>query len=156
MGLLETVLGFREFDLNDDVLMKFSDYFDEESKTYNEFSLDDERPILKRLVQMIRGVDLDSQVFVCTYGYEITNSHGETSTYADTIWIDTILPISKIEELIAESGIDEPSDISLVGSRDSSGEGTVWLISESEENIPEIIEFSDRQKIDTMLQLYWD
>ena len=30
MGVLETVLNSRKFDLNDDVLMEFNDYFDRE------------------------------------------------------------------------------------------------------------------------------
>ena len=54
-------------------------------------------------------MDSDSTIYVCTYGYEITNRKGEKSTYADTLWIDTVLPVSKIEELIQESGVAEPA-----------------------------------------------
>ena len=39
MGVLETVLNSRKFDLDDDVLMEFNDYFDRESRHYNLFSL---------------------------------------------------------------------------------------------------------------------
>ncbi len=38
-GVLETVLIQENFDLNDDVLMEFNDYFDRESRHYNLFSL---------------------------------------------------------------------------------------------------------------------
>ena len=34
MGVLETVLNSRKFDLNDDVLMEFNDYFDRENRYY--------------------------------------------------------------------------------------------------------------------------
>lgn len=42
MRMLEKVFNSREFDLNDDVLMRVSDYFDEKSKDYNGFTLDEE------------------------------------------------------------------------------------------------------------------
>ena len=41
MEVLETVFNSRKFDLNDDVLIKFDDYFDEKTRDYNSFSLDD-------------------------------------------------------------------------------------------------------------------
>ena len=42
MGVLETVFRTRKFDLDDDVLMEFDDYFDKKSRNYNSFSLDEE------------------------------------------------------------------------------------------------------------------
>lgn len=104
MGVLETVLNSRKFDLNDDVLMEFNDYFDRESRNYNLFSLDEEDIwALRNFVEQIRRMDIDSTIYVCTYGYEIMNNKGEKSTYADTLWIDTVLPVSKIEELIEKT-----------------------------------------------------
>nr|WP_296005396.1 hypothetical protein [uncultured Blautia sp.] len=41
MGVLEIVFHSREFDLDDDVLMEFDNYFDEKSRNYNSFSLDE-------------------------------------------------------------------------------------------------------------------
>ena len=35
MGILEIVFNSRKFDLNDDVLMEFDNYFDKKSKDYN-------------------------------------------------------------------------------------------------------------------------
>lgn len=35
MGILEIVFNSRKFDLNDDVLMGFDNYFDKKSKDYN-------------------------------------------------------------------------------------------------------------------------
>ncbi len=156
MVVLQTVFNSREFDLNDDVLMEFDNYFDEESKDYNNFSLDEEDiPILRSFVEQIKYIDTDSTILVSTYGYEITSSKGEKSTYADTLWIDTILPVSKIEELIGESGVAEPSDISLLGDCDDIGKGKVWLIT-SKGAEPQIIEITDHKKIDHMIVLYWD
>lgn len=110
MGVLETVFNSRKFDLNDDVLMEFNNYFDEKSRDYNSFCLDEEDiTSLRNLVAQIKVADSDSAIYVSTYGYEITNSKGEKSTYADALWIDTVLPISKIEALIEESGVAEPS-----------------------------------------------
>ena len=108
MGVLETVFNPRKFDLNDDVLMEFNNYFDEKSRDYNSFCLDEEDiTSLRNLVAQIKVADSDSAIYVSTYGYEITNSKGEKSTYADALWIDTVLPISKIEALIEESGVAE-------------------------------------------------
>lgn len=93
--------------------------------------------------------------YVSTYGYEITNSKGEKSTYADALWIDTVLPISQIERYIEKSGVAEPSNISFVGDSDECGNYKVWIIAQ-EENNPHIIELTDRKKIDHMIILYWD
>ena len=156
MGVLETVFNSRKFDLNDDVLMEFTNYFDEKSRDYNSFCLDEEDiPSLRNLVAQIKVADSDSAIYVSTYGYEITNSKGEKSTYADALWIDTVLPISKIEALIEESGVAEPSDISFVGDSDECGNCKVWLIAHKENN-PRIIEMTDHKKIDHMIILYWD
>lgn len=156
MGVLETVLNSRKFDLNDDVLMEFNNYFDEKSRDYNSFCLDEEDiTSLRNLVAQIKVADSDSAICVSTYGYEITNSKGEKSTYADALWIDTVLPVSKIEALIEESGVAEPSDISFVGDSDECGNCKVWLIAHKENN-PRIIEMTDHNKIDHMIILYWD
>lgn len=154
MGVLETIFNLRKFDLNDDVLMEFNNYFDEKSRDYNSFSLDEEDiPILRNFVARIKSVDSDSSIYVCTYGYEITNGKMEKSTYADALWIDTVLPVSEIEKLIEECGVVEPSDISLVG--DSAENGNIWLITQEEQR-PKVIKLTDRKKINHMKILYWD
>lgn len=156
MSILETVFHSRKFDLNDDVLMEFDNYFDEKNKDYNSFCLDEEdiNP-LQNLVAQIKYADSDSVIYVSTYGYEITNSKGEKSTYADALWIDTVLPISQIETFIKKSGVTEPSDISFIEDSDECGNYKVWLIAHKENN-PHIIELTDRKKIDHMIILYWD
>ena len=40
MGALEAVFNSTKFDLNDEVLMRFDDYFDKRDRAYNSFSLD--------------------------------------------------------------------------------------------------------------------
>lgn len=82
-----------------------------------------------------------------TYGYEITNSKGEKSTYADTLWIDTALPASKIEKIIEECGVVEDSV--------ENGKGVIWLIAQEEEN-PQITELTDHVKNNQRIVLYWD
>ena len=156
MGILEIVFNSRKFDLNDDVLMGFDNYFDKKSKDYNSFCLDEEdiNP-LQNFVAQIKSADSDSVIYVSTYGYEITNSKGEKSTYADALWIDTVLPISQIERYIEKSGVAEPSNISFVGDSDECGNYKVWIIAQDENN-PHIIELTDRKKIDHMIILYWD
>ena len=156
MGILEIVFNSRKFDLNDDVLMGFDNYFDKKSKDYNSFCLDEEdiNPS-QNFVAQIKSADSDSVIYVSTYGYEITNSKGEKSTYADTIWIDTILPVSKIEEIIEKCGIDEPSDISVVENSSENGNGHIWLITQGEDK-PQITEITDNEKINRMTMIYWD
>ena len=46
MGALEAVFNSTKFDLNDEVLMRFDDYFDKRDRAYNSFSLDDEEDII--------------------------------------------------------------------------------------------------------------
>lgn len=157
MGALEAVFNSTKFDLNDEVLMRFDDYFDKRDRAYNSFSLDDEEDIifLRNFVAQIKSIDSESAVYVAAYGYEITNSKGEKSTYADALWIDTVLPIFQIERDIEKSGVAEPSNISFVGDSDECGNYKVWLIAQ-EENNPHIIELTDRKKIDHMIILYLD
>ena len=157
MGALEAVFNSTKFDLNDEVLMRFDDYFDKRDRAYNSFSLDDEEDIifLRNFVAQIKSADSDSVIFVSTYGYEITNSKGEKSTYADTLWIDTILPVSKIEEIIEKCGIDEPSDISVVENSSENGNGHIWLITQGEDK-PQITQITDPEKINRMTMIYWD
>ena len=156
MGTLKTVFNSREFDLNDDVLVEFDDYFDKEYRDYNIFSLDEEDILaLRNFAEQIRYMDSDSTIYVCTYGYEITNRKGEKSTYADTLWIDTVLPVSKIEELIKESGVAEPSEISFVKNSAEYGNGNIWLVTQDEQS-SQIIELTDCKQIGHMAMLYWD
>lgn len=157
MGALEAVFNSTKFDLNDEVLMRFDDYFDKRDRAYNSFSLDDEEDIifLRNFVAQIKLIDSESAVYVAAYGYEITNSKGEKSTYADTLWIDTILPVSKIEEIIEKCGIDEPSDISVVENSSENGNGHIWLITQGEDR-PQITEITDHEKINRMTMIYWD
>ena len=157
MGALEAVFNSTKFDLNDEVLMRFDDYFDKRDRAYNSFSLDDEEDIifLRNFVAQIKSIDSESAVYVATYGYEIKNSKGEKSTYADTLWIDTILPVSKIEEIIEKCGIDEPSDISVVENSSENGNGHIWLITQGEDK-PQITEITDNEKINRMTMIYWD
>ena len=157
MGALEAVFNSTKFDLNDEVLMRFDDYFDKRDRAYNSFSLDDEEDIifLRNFVAQIKSIDSESAVYVAAYGYEITKSKGEKSTYADTLWIDTILPVSKIEEIIEKCGIDEPSDISVVENSSENGNGHIWLITQGEDK-PQITEITDPEKINRMTMIYWD
>ena len=155
MEVLETVFNSRKFDLNDDVLIKFDDYFDEKARDYNSFSLDDEENIvfLRNFVEQIKSIDSDSVVYVYTYGYEITNSKGKKSTYADTLWIDTVLSVSKIKKTIEKCGVAQPSDISIAGDSAENRNGNIRLI--TKEN-PQITELTDYEKINRMIMLYWD
>lgn len=157
MGALEAVFNSTKFDLNDEVLMRFDDYFDKRDRAYNSFSLDDEEDIifLRNFVAQIKSIDSESAVYVATYGYEITNGKGEKSTYADTLWIDTILPVSKIEEIIEKCWIEEPSDISVVENSSENGNGHIWLITQGEDK-PQITEITDHEKINRMTMIYWD
>jgi hypothetical protein len=156
MGVLETVFNSREFDLNDDVLMEFNNYFYERSSDYNIFSLDEEDiSALRNFVSHIKFIDSDSVIYVCTYGYEITNSNGKKLTYADSLWIDTVLTVSQIEEIIEKCGVTEPSDISFVKDRAENGNGNIWLITQEEQN-SQIMELADHEKINHMIMLYWD
>lgn len=154
MGVLETVFRTRKFDLDDDVLMEFDDYFDKKSRNYNSFSLDEEDFIsLQNFVEEIKSIDSNSVVYVSTYGYEITNSKGEKSTYADTLWIDTNLTISKIEEIMKKCAVAESSYVSVVGDNTESGKKNVWLI--KQENA-QVTKLTDQEKISQMIMLYWD
>ena len=59
---------------------------------------------------------------------DVYKRQGEKSTYADALWIDTVLPISQIERYIEKSGVAEPSNISFVGDSDECGKYKVCLL----------------------------
>lgn len=156
MGALEIIFNSREFNLNDNVLMEFNNYFEKESRKYNGFSLDEKDILaLQIFIEKIRQMDSDSTIYVCTYGYEITNDKGEKSTYADTLWIDTHLPISQIEELIEKSGVVEPSDISFLKDCAEIGNGNIWIVKQEKHNL-QIVELTNHKEINHMVILYWN
>lgn len=156
MGILETVFNSTEFDLTDGVLMEFNDYFNKRDRDYNGFSLDEEDiNALRNFVTQIKSIDSDSTVYVSTYGYEIINNKGEKSTYADTLLIDTMLSVSKIEEIIEKCGVDEPGDISIVKDSGENGKSNIWLISQVGGK-PQITKITDHEKTNQMIMLYWD
>lgn len=74
---------------------------------------------------------------------------------ADALWIDTVFPVSKIEELVEKSGVAEPSDISFVKDSDEIGNGSIWIVTQEEQN-PKVIERTDHKQINHMIMLYWD
>lgn len=146
MGVLEIVFRTRKFDLDDVVLVGFDDYFDKKDIDYNSFSLDEEDIIsLQKFVIKIKSIDSNSIVYVSTYGYEIINSKGEKSTYADTLWIDTNLTISKIEEIMKKCEVVEPSYVSVIGDNAESGKRNIWLIKQDNPQITKLADYKKKQ-----------
>lgn len=112
MYFLENVFKSNKFSLNDAVLAEYDIYFDDNSKNYNSFSLDDEDlPNLHEFIESLKINDPNCKLFVFTYGYEIISHNGKKSTYADQLWIDTSLSIHEVEKLVSIMGVAEPSDI---------------------------------------------
>ncbi len=157
MGLLEEVFNSREFDIEDSVIIKFDDYFDERCREYNSFALDNvDIPILQHLVQLLSDNDCKIEIYVCTYGYAFENSQGVKLTYADCIWLDTTLTLSDVKKIILESKVPEPSDISFIGDCMEAERKKVWLVKQSIDGTPQVIEMCNQNHINKMLQLYWD
>ena len=156
MYFLENVFKSNNFDLNDAVLTEYDVYFDENSKNYNSFSLDDEDlPSLHRFVKTLKVNDPNCKLFVFTYGYEITSHNGEKSTYADQLWIDTSLSIHEVEELVSIMGVTEPSDIRYFCNCDEVEYCHIYLISQSKSGEPIISEI-EKEKASQIVTLYWD
>ena len=54
-----------------------------------------------------------------------------------------------------KSGVAEPSDISFVKDCDEIGNGSIWIVTQEEQN-PKVIERTDHKQINHMIMLYWD
>lgn len=78
MGILEIVFNSRKFDLNDDVLMGFDNYFDKKSKDYNSFCLDEEdiNP-LQNFVAQIKSADSDSVILLMAMKSQIVKEKNQ-------------------------------------------------------------------------------
>lgn len=156
MYFLENVFKSNKFSLNDAVLAEYDIYFDDNSKNYNSFSLDDEDlPNLHEFIESLKINDPNCKLFVFTYGYEIISHNGKKSTYADQLWIDTSLSIHEVEKLVSIMGVAEPSDIRYFCDGDEVEYCHIYLISQSKSGEPIISEI-EKEKASQIVTLYWD
>lgn len=156
MYFLEYVFKSNNFELNDAVLVDYDIYFDKNSREYNSFSLDDEELLdLHRLLMTVKAYDPACKFYVLTYGYELTDTNEEKYTYADQLWIDTNLPICKIEELVSTIGLTEPSEIRYFNDCDEIEYYKIYLVSRSK-NGEAVISEIEKEKADQIVTLYWD
>ena len=156
MYFLENVFNSNKFDITDAVLTEYNIFFDENDKKYNQFSLDDEdMPDLHKFISTLKINEPDCKIYVLTYGYEMTSSNGEKSTYADQLWIDTHLSINEVSELVSTAGLTEPSDVRYFCDCDEVEYSQIYLISRSENRDPVISEI-EKVKISQAVTLYWD
>ena len=156
MYFLENVFNSNKFDLNDAVLSEYNIFFDKNEKKYNQFSLDDEDiSDLHKFISALKNTDPDCKIYVLTYGYELTSSNGEKFTYADQLWIDTILSTDEVKELISTTGLTEPSDIRYFCDCDEVEYSQIYLIGRSENGDPVISEI-EKENANKIVTLYWD
>ncbi|MEY8434055.1 hypothetical protein AALC75_26870 [Lachnospiraceae bacterium 48-42] len=82
MGVLETVFNSRKFDLNDDVLMEFNNYFDEKSRDYNSFCLDES------MLQKESPIPFGGIILAMTWGFSFRIKRSRTRNMERNFYYD--------------------------------------------------------------------
>lgn len=156
MNVFKSLLTSTEFAGEDEnLIVLFDDYFSPQNKNYNRFALDEDDDIsnLVSFVGTLRKIDNDLKAYVWTYGYESTDINGDKFVYADSVWLDTVLPITKIKLLISENNID-PTDVDYV-KNGYYGSKTRLALQFNGKNAY-LIRLENQEKINNMINLHWD
>lgn len=89
---------------------------DENLGKYTRFAIDDSSEIeqLKDILKAIRLGYLSVMVYVCAYGNELKDSHGEKFLYADSIWIKGSLSKESVNNEFQNNLCIEPSNVEFL------------------------------------------
>ncbi len=156
MNFLKSLLASTEFAGEDEnLIVKFDDYFSNKNKSYNHFALDEDDDInnLVSFVDTLRKFDNNLKAYVWTYGYESTDINGNKFIYANSVWLDTVLSISKIKLLVSENNID-PTDVDYV--KNGYYGSKTWLALQSNDKNVQLIRLENEDKVNNMIDLNWD
>lgn len=155
MNFIERINEYKDKILGKILLVEYDLFSDKGSKDYCNFVIDEDKNIfeLDNILSRIKKFDKDTKIYVCTYGVDFYDN--EICIYGDTIWINTILSIEKINEFFKNYKELEPSDIVLL-SENETIDGEVAMVFLSNGNVEDYKSFSKKIQFSTVKSIYWD
>jgi len=124
---------------------------------YTRFAIDDSSEIeqLKEILRTIRLKDPNIMIYVCAYGNELEDSHGEKFLYADSIWINGSLSKKMIVDGFRNNLNIEPSSIELLCEMEERNQSPVLYLP-FDGAVIDLSMSSNLKYLENVITLYWD
>ena len=111
MSLVDVVKKYQNELSNKGILVEYSLFFDESTKSQCKFVIDDceELEALNEIVQKLIKQDRNAEIYVNTYSINFDGKN--THIYADTLWINSIISLEELYSFFNDNKNIEPGDI---------------------------------------------
>lgn len=155
MNLIEVLSNYQGEIQENGVLMEYDLFFDNIRENCCRFSIDDNEELekLKHVISKMKERDEKAEIYVCTYGIDLTEE--KIFIYGDMLWIDTIIDLKELNTFFENCRKIEPSSIMLL-SEDETLDGIVSLVFLSDGTVQNYESFIQKRELDQIKSLYWD
>lgn len=140
------------------ILIEFDLFFkDENIEKCTRFVIDDASEIkqLKSIIEQTRMKDQNAIVYVCVYGKDLLDNHGERFLYGDSIWIYGSTSIDFVNNEFHNHLDLEPTRIESLDNSGEKDQSTILYFS-NYGNVVDTTMPCNRQKLESIIILYWN
>lgn len=140
------------------LLMDYALFFSDDSLgKYTRFAIDDPSEIeqLKRILKTTCLKDSNSILYVCAYGAEFEDKHGEKFLYADSIWINGSLNKEMVSNEFQNNLNIEPSSIEWLRVMEEHNQSPILYLPFDGEAIDLALPHNFKY-LENAITLYWD
>lgn len=159
MSLINTYIKIKNRISNGDyILIDYNLFFNKDNiGKYTRFVIDDTYEIeqFKKIFTQIRINDSRATIYVCAYGNELKDSHGEKFLYADSIWINGTLSEKLLNNEFKNNLLIEPSRLQLLDVIEEKNQSPILYFS-IDGNVVDLSKSSNTKYLDDIITLYWD
>ena len=140
---------------NKGILVEYSLFFDESTKSQCKFVIDDceKLDVLNKIVQKIIKQDRNAEIYVNTYSINFDRKN--TYNYADTLWINSIISLEELYSFFNDNKNIEPGDIVTLAN-DEAVDGDIAIVVRSKDNVEDYKLFIEKKQLTKIKSLYWD
>jgi len=159
MELVDMYNGIKEIiPLGHFILIDYCTFFDSANLGgYTRFAIDNinEIELLKTIIDRLLTADKNAKLYVCVYGNELVDKGGEKFLYGDSIWINTYIDISFVNQLFDKYKMIQPTLVRNLSEAEEINQKPIICFSRSGDVI-KITESNNTEKADRVIVLYWD
>ncbi len=155
MSLVDVVKKYQNELSNKGILVEYSLFFDESTKSQCKFVIDDceELEALNEIVQKLIKQDRNAEIYVNTYSINFDGKN--THIYADTLWINSIISLEELYSFFNHSKNIEPCDIVSLTNNEAV-DGDIEIVVLSRDNVVDYKSFIEKKQLAMIKSLYWD
>ena len=155
MSLVDVVKKYQNELSNKGILVEYSLFFDESTKSQCKFVIDDceKLDVLNKIVQKIIKQDRNAEIYVNTYSINFDGKN--THIYADTLWINSIISLEELYSFFNDNKNIEPGDIVTLAN-DEAVDGDIAIVVRSKDNVEDYKLFIEKKQLTKIKSLYWD